>query len=151
MMLLAALVVLSQDPTSAQAPPQGVAAVRAAFVQGVLNTASEAARACVLTQPKVCQPVLRSLEQYLALAKSLNVLTPLQAQQLLSLDRELSPGTPGEVTRRVIEKFVSAPLDLARYHAQRGNPESARVIAEQVLEADPTNPEALALAALPAS
>jgi hypothetical protein len=147
MILLTAMLVLSQDPASTR-PVQGPEAVRAAFVQGVLNTASEAARACVATEPKVCQPMLKSLAQYTALAKSLGTLTVVQAQLLLDLDRELSPGMPGEVTRRVLDRFVVAPLQLAHYHEQNGNLEGAKVIALQVLEADPGNSEAKRLVAI---
>jgi hypothetical protein len=142
MLNLVMLVWLSNTPPAAKPPLKGVEAVRAAFVHVGVASATEAARSCLPTQPKVCGPLLKSLEQYSMLAKGFSEMTSPQAQQLLQLDREISPQAPGEFTQRVIERFVSAPLELARFHVQNGNVAGARVIAQQVLEADPANPEA---------
>jgi hypothetical protein len=134
----------------AQAPgptPRSLEAMRAAFVQGDLAKAAEAGKACARKEPRRCRPLVKALGQYLPLARAVDKLSPAQARVFLALDRQLSPGTPGAVTRKAIEKFVTSPLDLARHHGQQGNPASARVIARQVLEVDPANPEALALAA----
>ncbi len=142
------LLALGQAPAHGKAPAlKGAAAVRAAFVQGDLRAASEAASRCVRREPAVCRPLQRQLAQYAPLAKAVDRLTPAEARRLLELDRALSPGAPGAITAKAIEKFVTSPLGLARHHAQEGNAASARVIARQVLDVDPANPEAQALAA----
>jgi hypothetical protein len=143
---LAALAWLSHTPSEVKAPMQGALAVRAAYVHVGLGTALETARACAFTQPGECKPLLKNLEAYSTLAKSVGELSPPQVQQLLQLDREISPDAPGEITQRVVERYVSAPLELARYHLQAGNADGARIIALQVLEADPSNREAQRLA-----
>ncbi len=122
-----------------------VEAVRIAFVRVGWASATEAARACVQMQPRVCGPLLNRLEQYGSLPRTVGLLTTAQVQQLIQLDRQISPEQPGEFTRRVIERFVSAPLELARYHLEAGNSDSARLIAQQVLEVDPESQEARAL------
>jgi hypothetical protein len=147
--LLAVAMILSQSGAARGPAPKGVEAVQQAFVLGELARATEAARACARKEPRVCKPLVRSLGQYAPLAKLGDKLTAVQARQLLDLDRQISPRVTGAISKRAIEKFVTAPLDLARHHAQQGNAASARVIAQQVLEVDPLNPEARALAANP--
>jgi hypothetical protein len=142
------VMLLAQAPGRARPPPpRGLDAVHAAFVQGDLPRASEAARVCARREPKVCRPVLKSLGQYVPLAKAVDRLSAVQARQLLELDRQISPDARCPITLKAIEKFVSSPLDLARHHAQQGNAASARVIAQQVLDVDPANQEAQALVA----
>ena len=142
--------VLDAAPEVRAPAPAGVDAVRTAFARVGVGAALEAARACAATQPRACQPVLKRLEAFAALARTAASFTAPQAQQLLLLDREISPGAPAEITRRIHERFVAAPLDLARYHLKSGNVDGARIIARQVLEADPANAEALELAGPPA-
>jgi hypothetical protein len=117
-----------------------------AFVAGDLARANEAAKACARKEPKVCRPLLKALGQYGPLAKAVDKLSPAQARQLLGLDRQLSPEGPGAITAKAIEHFVTSPMELARHHAASGNPAGARIIALQVLQIDPANTEAQALA-----
>ena len=148
-MLLSTLlvVVMSQAPARGKAPVlKGPEGARTAFVQGDLARATEVARGCLRREPVVCRPLLKSLGQYAPLAKAVDRLTPPQARRFLDLDRAISPGAPGALTGKAIERFVTSPLSLARHHAQEGNTASARVIARQVLDVDPGNTEALALA-----
>ena len=148
MLLLTVLLVVAQAPGRGKAPaPRGPAAVRAAFVQGDLPRATELARACARREPAVCRPLLTRLGQYAPLARAVDRLTLPEARRFLEMDRAISPGAPGALTAKAIEKFVTAPLELARHHAQEGNDASARVIARQVLEVDPQNAEAQALGA----
>jgi tetratricopeptide (TPR) repeat protein len=145
--LALSLLVFQANPPPKPKPPPPSETAKLFFLAGDLAKAQEWARQGARRDPKVCKPLLKKLAEYAFLAGKIDEMNPAQAKQFLDLDRSISPEKPGKLTERAIERFVTKPLEIATHHARSGNPDSARVIATQVLAVDPSNAEAQALVA----
>jgi hypothetical protein len=142
------LVLAAAPPPKGRAPPASETA-KLYFLAGDLAKAQEWARQGIRREPKLCRPLVKRLAEYAWLAGKSDDLDVKQARQVLELDRAISPSKPGKLTERVIERFITRPMEIADLHAQQGHSDSARVIARQVLEVDPSNARARALAEVP--
>lgn len=138
------VLVLQGSPQKAKAPSPAEKA-RSSFVAGNLAKAQEWARQAAKRDPKSHKTLVKQLADYAGLVSKADTLSPQEARELLELDHSISPDQRGKLTERAFERFVTSPLELATLHAQQGHADSARVLAKQVLDVDPSNTVALAL------
>jgi len=128
------------------APPTPREMATLFFLAGDLKRAIDAAMRCVqLEGRKKCEPVYRALVEYEALIPKNDQLTIAEAKSYLEWDRLVSPKEPGKLTRPVLERYVTAPLEAARIALQAGEKAQAKAAVERVLQVDPKNAEAKAL------
>ncbi len=147
---LALSLVAAQAPAGkpgTSAPPPSETA-RLYFLAGDLAKAQEWARSCRAKAP-ACAALLPLLADYAFQAGHVDEFDPARARAFLQLDRKISRDVPGKLTRPVIDRFITHPLELAKAQRKAGSRDAAARIARQVLDVDPTNDEALALIARP--
>ncbi len=118
------------------------------FLAGDLKRAIDAASRCIqLEGRKKCEPMYRALVEYEALIHKNDQLTPAEAKAYLEWDRLVSPKEPGKLTKPVVARYVTQPLEAARIAYQAGDKKGAKAAVERVLQIDPKNGEAKALLA----
>jgi hypothetical protein len=123
----------------AQADP--VQSARRSFQAGDLARAQAFVRPCARAE-KRCRARLEALARYAFLVRQRDTFTAAQAAALLELDRALSPERPGALTLPVLERFVHAPLRLARARLEAGQVLDAWALVAAVQQLDPANAEA---------
>jgi hypothetical protein len=141
--LVVALAIVAQGAPGSSAPKPSETA-RLYFLAGDLAKAQEWARAGRAKDP-ACGPLLKLLAEYAFEVGHADGFDPPSARAFLRLDRQISPTVPGKLTRPIIDRFITHPLELARAHLKAGAADSAARIAAQVLDVDPTNAEARSL------
>ncbi len=143
LILIALLAAAPAKKTPVKDTAQVADFVRAKFAEGDLSAAQSAARDCIKTAPKVCKPLNTWVAEY-AWLYGREVLTPEQANQLLTYDAKISPKVQGELTKQVVERYVSRPFQNAQSLAQ-GNAPAALKLLTNILIVDPKHEEARAL------
>ncbi|MDX2013421.1 MAG: hypothetical protein SFW67_24735 [Myxococcaceae bacterium] len=117
------------------------------FLAGDLATARDWCQRGLKKEAKRCGPFLKQLAEYAFLMGKYEPLTREEARQVLEFDRKLSPGTMGNLTKPVHERYVAGPLARARLWAQQGVAAEAVRFVDEVLEVDPSNADAKGLRA----
>lgn len=146
MLTISLLMLLSGTPAKSKPAdaPLPSETVKLFFLAGDLARAQEFARACRRSEPKRCDTLNKRIAEYAFLARDIDALTAEQARELIALDAKITPLARGKITEKVIERYITVPLDRARSRAQ-GDEKGALLILEKVLIADPKNEGALEL------
>ena len=141
--LVLAAVVAQVGPPGKGAPPAWETA-KLFFLAGDLPRAQEWARRCVKSHPKICRPLNKNIAEYAFLAPRLDELTADQARQFFSIDRAISPGVPGKLTEKALERYVRRPLVIAAARLDQGDANGAQQLADQVRAVNATAAELVA-------
>lgn len=141
-------VALAQDPMAARAlAPTAIETARLYYLAGDLRSSREWCERGLKKERKRCQPFLRSLAEYEFLMGKYDELSLAEAATVVQLDRGLSPGEPGKLTKPVLERYVRGPMMRARDWAAQGASGEAVRFVDDVLKVDPKNDEAKQLRA----
>ncbi len=116
------------------------------FIAGDLLRAREALEGGRGRDP-LAEPMLRELADYQYLAARSDRLTAAEAKQLIALDRAFSPLAMGKITRPVHDRFVAMPLLKAKARLEANLLAEALPFALAAHDADPLDPDALAMLA----
>lgn len=145
--MLTILVVALLSGTPAKKPvdaPHPSETAKLFFLTGDIAKAQEIARLCLRKEPKKCGPLNRWIAEYAFLVRDIDALTPEQARELIELDAKIAPDARGKLTQKVVERFVTIPLERAKTLAPVDRKGAAQVV-ERVLFVEPKNVAALEL------
>jgi hypothetical protein len=152
--MLALLLTLSlaqvPPPQAAALPtiaPTAIETARLYFIAGELRGSREWCERGLKRESKACKPFLRTLAEYQFLIAKFDELTLAEARQVIELDRVLSPKEPARLTKPIIERFVTGPMNRAKAWASQGAAGEAVKFVDDALTVDPKNAEAKGLRA----
>lgn len=159
MLALALTVLLSQSAFPGPGAPKARPATRPTgaptaydsaklfFLAGDISTAQDWAQRGLKKEPKTCGPLNKQLAEYAFLLSQMDQPTPTQVRDFLALDRAISRSVRGKLTQKIVERFVTKPLQLAQAQGEGGGTVYALKLIDEVLFVDPTNADAQALKA----
>lgn len=116
------------------------------FLAGDLARAVDQARQCNVAEKGKCKAMLVALAEYQFLANRIERFSAADARSFIALDRTISKTVPGKLTEPVLARWVKDPIARATQAATAGDRAQAEAIAVQVLQIDPGNADARALA-----
>jgi hypothetical protein len=155
LVLLATLAAPPQDGATTRPNPKAAKARKGPsaydtallyFLAGDLPSAQGWARRGLEREKAKCEPLHRLLVEYAYLFGATE-LTPEQAAELVAIDRKISRDVRAKTTEKVLARFVTGPLEVAKARLAAGDERGARSLVEGALKVDPLSEEARALRA----
>jgi hypothetical protein len=141
---LLALLLLANPVAGPKEGPKPSELAKLYFIAGDLLRARQALEGGQGKDPKV-EPMLKELADYQFLLSKADRLTAKEAAQLIALDHAFSPLAMAKTTKPIHDRFVAMPLLKAK--ARLDTPKDALPFAQAAHDADPLDPDALAMLA----